>query len=160
MFGGILPNGHGFPKRLFTSRYDLAPPLVCYNRKNLRTGWVKGKWKNSFWKVLALRFVNDATLLFPRWPLLFRGFLLLVREVFGSTVVALRAVLGTVLVAALGAVSVAAWCHNSRLIICEKWWNILCHHMSPPTNPELWTKARHKNRFHSRGSDANPANST
>ena len=28
MFGGILPNGHGFPVRLPTSRYDLAPPLV------------------------------------------------------------------------------------------------------------------------------------
>ena len=28
MFGGILSNGHGFPIRLPTSRYDLAPPLV------------------------------------------------------------------------------------------------------------------------------------
>lgn len=51
----------------------------------------------------------------------YSGFLLLVREVFGSTVVALGAVVGTVLVATLGAVSVAAWCHDSKysLIICE-----------------------------------------
>lgn len=39
-----------------------------------------------------------------RWAIAIPGFLLLVREVFGSTVVALGAVLGTVLVAALGAV--------------------------------------------------------
>ncbi len=30
MFGGIYPNGHGFPIRLPTSWYDLAPPLLPF----------------------------------------------------------------------------------------------------------------------------------